>query len=116
MTGAPLLQQAESFGVIQPGEKKAPRGPYSTFHNLKGAYRKAREGRFKRASNHRMRGYGFNLKESKFRLDVRKEVHSEGGETLKRVAKRNCGVLCNLVYWVVSLSMEGAWKYTWKYI
>ncbi|RMC07222.1 hypothetical protein DUI87_16678 [Hirundo rustica rustica] len=97
-TGEPLLQQeAERPGVIQPGEKKAPRRPYSTFQNFKGAYRKAREGHFKRASYHRIRENGFNLKEVRFRLDVRKEVHCEGGETLKQVAKRNCGVLGNLV-------------------
>ena len=40
---------------------------------LKGAYRKDGEGLFIRACSDRTRGNGFKLKESKFRLDIRKK-------------------------------------------
>jgi len=34
---------------------------------------------------------GFKLKEGKFRLDIRKKLHYEGGEALAQVAQRSCG-------------------------
>ena len=40
---------------------------------LKGAYKKAGEGLFTRACSERTRGNGFKPKESRFRLDVRKQ-------------------------------------------
>ncbi|GAB0185996.1 hypothetical protein GRJ2_001064900 [Grus japonensis] len=45
----------------------------AAFQYLKGAYRKAGEGLFTRASSDRTRGNGFKLKEGRFRLDVRKK-------------------------------------------
>ena len=44
------------------------------FHYLKGAYRKAAEEHFIRACSNRMRGNGFKLEESRFRLDTRKKL------------------------------------------
>ena len=41
--------------------------------SLKGTYRKAGEGLFIRARSNRMRGNGFKLEESRFRLDIRKK-------------------------------------------
>ena len=42
------------------------------FHYLKGTYRKAGEGHFRRMYRDRMRGNGFRLEEGRFRLDIRK--------------------------------------------
>jgi len=41
----PLQGQAERYGAHQPGEEKAPEGPYSSHPIQEGAYRKA-EGDF----------------------------------------------------------------------
>ena len=42
------------------------------FRYLKGAYKKAEEGRLTRACSDRKRGNGFKLKEGRFRLDIRR--------------------------------------------
>jgi len=44
----------------------------AAFQYLKGAYRKGGEGLFTRACHDRTNGNGFKLKESRFRLDIRK--------------------------------------------
>ena len=43
------------------------------FQYLKGAYRQAGEGHFRRACSNRSRGNGFKLEEGRFRLDIRKK-------------------------------------------
>ena len=53
--------------------EKSPGGPYSSLQYLKGAYRKAKEGLFRRACRDRTRGNGFKLEEGGFRLEVRKK-------------------------------------------
>jgi len=45
----------------------------AVFQYLKGAYKKAGEGLFTRACSERTRDNGFKLKESRFRLDIRKK-------------------------------------------
>lgn len=37
------------------------------------------------------KGNGFQLKESRFRMDIRKLYYCEGGETVEQVVQRNCG-------------------------
>ena len=44
------------------------------FQYLKGAYRKAREGLFRRACSDRTRRNGFKLEDGRFRLDIRKKL------------------------------------------
>jgi len=39
-----------------------------------------------------MRGYGFNMEEGRFSLDIGKNFfYCEGGETLEQFAQRGCG-------------------------
>lgn len=45
----------------------------AAFQYFKGAYRKTGEGLFVRECSGRTRGNGFNLKEGRFRLDIRKK-------------------------------------------
>jgi len=43
------------------------------FQYVRGAYKKAGEGHFKKACSDRTRGNSFKLKEGRFRLDIRKK-------------------------------------------
>ena len=72
--GAPLLHgQAERAGAFQPGEDKAPGGPYRGLPVPEEAYRKAGERLFIRAGSNRIMGNGLKLSEGRFRPDVRKK-------------------------------------------
>jgi len=56
-------------------QKRRLRGDViAAFQYLKEAYKKAGEGHFTRACNGRTRGNGFELKEGRFKLDVRKKI------------------------------------------
>jgi len=55
-----------------------------------GAYRKDGENIFRRACCDRIRSNGFQLREGRFRLDIRKKFfYSKSGETLAQVAQRS---------------------------
>ena len=64
-------QRAEAPPLQGQGEEKAWGGLIVAFQYLKGAYRKAGVELFIRAGSDRTRGNGFNLKEGRFRLDIR---------------------------------------------
>jgi len=101
-------------------EKKRHQGDLlAAFQYLKGAYKESGEAHFTRACIDRTRGNGFKLKESRFRLDVRKKFftlrvvrhwHRLPREVVAVLSlavfkARLDGFLSNLVYWKVSLPM-----------
>jgi len=82
-----------------------------------GAYRKAREGLFRRACSDKTRGNGFKLEEGRFRLDIRKKFftvrvmrhwnrlprEAVNGPSLEAFKVRLNGALSNMFYWEMSL-------------
>jgi len=88
---------------------------------MKGAYKEAGEGLFTRAGSDRTRGHGFELKEGRFRLDIRKKFftvrvvrhwnrlprEAVAAPSLAVFKARLDGALSNLVWWEVSLPMAG---------
>ena len=70
------------------------------FQYLKGAYRQAGEGRFRRACSNKSRGNGFKLEEGRFRLDIRNKfftVRVVNAPSLEAFKARLDGALSNLV-------------------
>jgi len=92
----------------------------AAFQYLKGPARKL-EGLFTRAGSDRTRSKGFEVKESRFRLDIRKKLFSMrvvrpwhrlpreavAAPSLAVFKARLNGALSNLVWWKVSLPMAG---------
>lgn len=64
--------------VVQSGEEKALRKPYSSFQYIKGPKRKAGEGLFAREYTNRTKGNGLKVKEGTIRLDVIKKFFTVG--------------------------------------
>ncbi|KAJ7407257.1 hypothetical protein WISP_127660 [Willisornis vidua] len=58
-------------GFVQPGEKRAPERPYSSFQYLKETYKRAGEEPFPRACSDRTGVNGLKLKKATFRLDMK---------------------------------------------
>lgn len=52
--------------------------PGATFHDLVGAYKRAREGLFKKPCTDMTKSNGLKLKECRFRLDIRKNPSAMG--------------------------------------
>jgi len=58
-----------------------------SFQYINGAYKKDRERLFTRFFSDRTRGCCFNMKESRYRLDIKEDIfYTEGGEALGEVA------------------------------
>jgi len=58
------------------------------FRYLKGAYKQEGQWLFMRVDSDRARGNGFNLRQVRFRLDIRRKFfHAEGGDALNRLPK-----------------------------
>ena len=86
--GAPPLQdRLRVLGLFSLEKRKFQGDLIAAFRYLKGAYRKAGEGLFKRVGSDRMRGNGFKLEEGGFRLDIRKKFF-----TVSMVRHWNCPV------------------------
>ena len=72
--GTPLLWgQVERAGAVKPGEEKAVMWPNSGLSVSKGELQEVGDRLFSSVCGNRMRGNGFKLKESSFRLDMRKK-------------------------------------------
>ena len=63
----------------------------AAFQYLKGIYKQERSQLFERVDNNRTRGNGFELKEGRFRLDIRGKFFTMSGEVLEQTAQRGCG-------------------------
>ena len=93
----------------------------AAFQYLKGPYKEAGEGLFTRPCSDRTRGNGFELKKSRFRLDIRKKfftvrvVRHWNRLPQEAVDVPSLGVfkirmdeaLSNLVYWKVPVHVGG---------
>jgi len=93
----------------------------AAFQYLKGAYRKYGLGVFTRVCSDRTRGHVCKLRESRFRLDIRKKFftmrvvkhwrrlpgEAVAAPSLEVFKARLDGALSNLVWWKMSLLMAG---------
>jgi len=59
-----------ALGLVSLEKRRLWGGAYKAFQYLKGAYRKAGEGHFRRAWSNRTRGNGFKVKAGRFRQDI----------------------------------------------
>ena len=121
--GTPLLcGKAEGAGAIQPGEERE--GFREALEQLpvpERVYRKAGEGLFTRVWSDRTRGDGFELKEGRFRLDIRSKLftlrvvrpwprlprEAVAAPSLAVLKARLDGALSTLGWWEMSLLMAG---------
>lgn len=84
--GASLLQKV---GAVQHGEQKALMRSYSSLPVHKEGLQEAWRGTFH--ENMQEKGNDINLKENRFRLDIRKQFF-KGGEVMEQVSQRHCGL------------------------
>ena len=61
------------------------------FQYLKVAYIQEAEWLFTRVDSDRTRGNGLKLRQGRFRLDIRRNFFTKGGDTLEQVAQGGCG-------------------------
>jgi len=73
MEHLPCEERLRELGLFRLEKRILQGGLTAAFQYLKGAYKKAGEGLFTRAQNDRTRRNGFQLKEDRFRLDIRKK-------------------------------------------
>ena len=60
-------------------EKRSPQGDLTVaFQYLKGAYKQEGEPLFTRVDSDRTRGNGFQLRQGRFRLDIRRKFSTQG--------------------------------------
>jgi len=84
----PLQRQEERAGAVQPGEEKASGRPEAALQYLQGICKKEGD----RASCATARGCDFELKEGRYRLEIRKKFfYNKGGEALAQVVQRGGG-------------------------
>jgi len=113
----------KAIKMISLEKRRLQRDLLAAFRYLEGACKKDGDVFFSRACCDRARGNGFELKEGRFRLDLRNTFfYSEGGETLAQVTQRGgqCPIpgniqgqsgraLSNLVWWKMLLLMAEGW-------
>jgi len=122
-----MRKSLRELGLFSLETRRLQRDIIVAFQYLKGAYKKAGEGLFTRACSDRTRGNGFKLKESRFRLDIRKKFFTMmvvrcwnrlprevvDAPSLEAFKARLDGALSNLVWWNVSLPpWQGGWNWT----
>jgi len=114
-------ERLRELGLFSPVKEKAAGRPYRSLPVSEGAYKKAGEGLFTRACRDSTRVNGFELKEGRFRLGVRKKFftmrlvrhwhrlprEAVAAPSLVVFKARLDGALSNLVWWKVSLPMAG---------
>ena len=74
----PYEDTLRELGLFSQEERRLQGDLIVAFQYLKGAYRKAGEGHFRRAGSDRTRRNGFKLAEGRFRLDTRKKLFTVG--------------------------------------